>query len=118
VPVGGYNKASLPIYQALDCHLVKGLTGAAFGAEKPLFEGLLFASGGLDATPIQLTLPSIQLIFNLMCTVFYGMVGGLALCIRWVTCHKRGAALALPRLCSGAAEQSPAILQTESAKHS
>jgi hypothetical protein len=51
VQVGGYNKASLPIYQALDCHPVQGLTGAVFGTEKPWLEGMLFASGECHCQP-------------------------------------------------------------------
>lgn len=45
VAVGSYNQASWPIYQALDCHAVKGLKGAVFGTEIPWLEGMLFAYG-------------------------------------------------------------------------
>jgi hypothetical protein len=45
VPVGSYGRASLPVYQALDCHGVKGLQGAVFGTEIPWLEGMLFAYG-------------------------------------------------------------------------
>lgn len=43
--VGSYNVASMPIYQALDCHAVEGLRGAVFGTEIPWLEGMLFAYG-------------------------------------------------------------------------
>jgi hypothetical protein len=45
LPVGPYNQASMPIYQALDCHPVKGMKGAVFGSEAPWLEAMLFAAG-------------------------------------------------------------------------
>lgn len=46
-PVGHYFTDSLSIYQALDCHPVKGSTGAVFGTEVPWLEAILFAYGEL-----------------------------------------------------------------------
>lgn len=44
-PVGHYGEDSVSIYQALDCHPVKGSAGVVFGTEAPWLEAILFAYG-------------------------------------------------------------------------
>lgn len=44
-PFGNYGGSVGHIYQALDCHPVKGQTGAVFGSEHPWVEAVLFAFG-------------------------------------------------------------------------
>lgn len=47
-PMGAYGHGALNVYQALDCHPVKGLRGAVFGSETPWLEAILFVYGKIS----------------------------------------------------------------------